>query len=206
MMTAQFEYEQLDATVHLGGTAADRSAIILAEARAQAEAIRREAQRAGYEAGLAEGRTVADQELLPAKSALERAGRELAQQLDARVDLLERQAVELAVQIAERVVAASLAVTPELVLDTIRGALRGVLERDRLVLEVNPEDLGMVQTGVADIAAKLGGIRELEVVAEARVSRGGCVVRTAEGEIDATVASQLDRAREVMIGALGGDA
>ncbi len=87
-MTAQFEYEQLEATVHLGGTAADRSAIILAEARAQAEALRREAQRIGYEAGLAEGRTVADQELVPAKSALEHAARKLAEQLAERVELL----------------------------------------------------------------------------------------------------------------------
>ena len=60
-MTAQFEYEQLEATIHLGGTAADRSAIILAEARAQAEVLRREAQQTGFEPGLAEGRTVADQ-------------------------------------------------------------------------------------------------------------------------------------------------
>jgi flagellar assembly protein FliH len=205
-MMAQFEYEQLEASVHLGGTAADRSAIILAEARAQAEALRREAQRAGYEAGLAEGRTVADQELLPAKSALEHAARRLAEQLDARVELLERQAVELAVQLAERVVAAALDVRPDLVLDTIRGVLRAVLERDRLVLEVNPEDLALVQAGVGEIAARLGGIRELEVVAEPRVSRGGCVVRTTEGEVDASLGSQLERAREVMLAALGADA
>jgi flagellar biosynthesis/type III secretory pathway protein FliH len=205
-MTLQFEYEQLEATLHLGGTAADRSAIILAEARTQAEALRREAQRAGYEAGLAEGRTVADQELLPARSALEHAARELTAQLDGRVELLERQAAELAVQLADRVVAAALEVRPELVLDAIRGVLRAVLERDRLVLEVNPEDLALVQAGAAEIAAKLGGVRELEVVAEPRVSRGGCVVRTAEGEVDGSVASQLDRAREVVLAALGGDA
>ncbi|MBV8563697.1 MAG: hypothetical protein JOZ56_11445 [Actinobacteria bacterium] len=205
-MTTQFEYEQLEATVHLGGTAADRSAIILAEARAQAAQMRLEAQRQGFEAGLSEGRTVADQEIVPARSALEHAAREVVDQLDARVELLERQAVELAVQLAERVVAASLDVRPELILDTIRGVLRGVLERDRIVLEVNPEDLALVQPGAAEIAAKLGGIRELEVIAEPRVSRGGCVVRTAEGEVDGSVASQLDRAREVMLRALNGDA
>lgn len=203
-MTAQsFEFEQLEATVHLGGTAADRSAIILAEARAQADSLRREAQRTGYESGLAEGRTVADQELLPARAALEHAVRELATELDERVALLERQAAELAVQLAERIVAAALGVRPELVLETIRGVLRGVLERDRLVLEVNPEDLALVQSGVGEIAAKLGGIRDLEVVAESRVPRGGCVVRTVEGEVDATVAGQLDRAREVVLDALG---
>lgn len=202
-MTAQsFEYEQLEATVHLGGTAADRSAIILAEARVEAEAIRRQAQREGFEAGVAEGRTVADQELLPARAALEHAAREVAKQLDARIDLLERQAAELAVQLAERVVAAAIETRPELVIDAVRGVLRGVLERDRLVLEVNPEDLALVQAGAAEIAAKLGGIRELEVLAEPRVSRGGCVVRTSAGEIDGSVASQLERAREIILAAL----
>jgi flagellar assembly protein FliH len=201
-VTVQFQYEQLEATVHVGGTAADRSAIMLAEARAQADSLRREAQRAGFEAGLAEGRTVADQELVPAKSALEHAVRELAGKLAERAELLERQGAELAVQLADRVLAAALDVRPELVLDTIRGVLRAVLERDRLVLEVNPDDLALVQTGVAEIAAKLGGIRELEVVAEPRISRGGCVVRTVEGEVDASVGSQLERAREVVLASL----
>lgn len=203
--TAPFEFEQLEATVHIGGTASDRAAIILAEARAEADALRAEARRAGYEAGLAEGRTAADQELVPARSALEQAARLLAAQLEERAELLERQAAELAVRLAERVVATALEVRPELVLDTVRGALRGVLERDRLVLEVNPEDLALVQSGVAEIAAQLGGIRSLEVVAEARVSRGGCVVRTVAGEIDATITGQLARARDVILAALSSE-
>lgn len=203
--TAAFEYEQLESSVHLGGTAADRSALILAEARNEATAIRAAARDAGFEAGLAEGRTVADQEIVPAKSALEHAARLVERELESRAALLERQAAELAVRIAERIVGSAFELRPELVLDTVQGVLRGVLERDRIVLEVNPEDLGLVQASVGDVAASLGGIRSLEVVAEARVGRGGCVVRTVEGEVDATVAGQLDRAHEVLLAALAAD-
>jgi flagellar biosynthesis/type III secretory pathway protein FliH len=38
----------------------------------------------------------------------------------------------------------------------------------------------------------------MEVVSERRVGPGGCVVRTEEGEIDARIASQIDRVRQIL--------
>ena len=53
-----------------------------------------------------------------------------------------------------------------------------------------------------DIRASLGGIEHCEVQAERRVSRGGAVVRTPEGDVDARVETKLVRAREVIEAAL----
>src|SRR5215218_3738705 len=59
-----------------------------------------------------------------------------------------------------------------------RIELRRVAERDRLVVEVNPDDFELVRTEIESVAASLGGFHGLEVVAERRVVRGGCLLRT----------------------------
>jgi flagellar assembly protein FliH len=54
------------------------------------------------------------------------------------------------------------------------------------------------------ILAELGGVEHYAVEADRRVSRGGAVVRTADGEVDATIESKLTRVREVLDGELAG--
>ncbi len=78
-------------------------------------------------------------------------------------------------------------------LGVVAGALLRTTDRDHLVLEVNPGDFELVRDAASELAARLGGINRMEVVSERRVGRGGCVVRTEEGEIDARIASQIDR-------------
>jgi flagellar assembly protein FliH len=53
------------------------------------------------------------------------------------------------------------------------------------------------------VTATLGGIEHCEVQAERRVARGGAVVRTPDGDVDARLDVKLQRAREVVDAALG---
>ena len=96
----------------------------------------------------------------------------------------------------------AIAVDPELVLEAVRGALRGIVERERVTVLVHPEDLELVRDAMDDVRASLGGIEHCEVQAERRVSRGGAVVRTPEGDVDARTETKLVRAREVVEAAL----
>jgi flagellar assembly protein FliH len=59
-----------------------------------------------------------------------------------------------------------------------------------------------VQGSIDELTGRVGGIHRLEVVGERRVPRGGCVVRTVEGEVDARVGEKLDLAREALADAL----
>src|SRR5262249_34826206 len=96
-----------------------------------------------------------------------------------------------------------LAVEPERVVDVVRGALRALVERERITVLVNPDDLELVRGAMDALRATLGGIEHCEVQAERRVSRGGCVVRTQDGDVDAGLDTKLARAREVIEQALG---
>jgi flagellar assembly protein FliH len=107
-------------------------------------------------------------------------------------DRVEGQAVELAVQIAEKVVVGAVEVKPERLLDVVRGALRTMVERERITVLVHPDDVALLREGLPD----------LDVHEERRVARGGAILRTSFGEIDATLQTKLERAREAVVAEL----
>jgi flagellar assembly protein FliH len=111
---------------------------------------------------------------------------------------VEADAVDLALRIAEQAVGAAIAADPELVVEAVRGALRRLVERDRVLILVNPDDLELVRDHASRLVGELGGIEHCEVQAERRVRPGGAIVRTSEGEVDATLETKLARAREVL--------
>ncbi len=169
-------------------------------ARAEADAIRAAAREEGFATGLAEGRA----ELRTAAEALAHA-LGAVEELRGRVaDEVEEAAVALALRIAEQALTAAVAVQPERVVDVVRGALRRLGERSRVTVLVHPADLDAVREATGGLVATLGGIETCDVQAERRVTRGGAVVRTEEGEVDATLETKLLRAREVVEAELAG--
>ena len=205
MTSAEFSFEALDApAVNAPSTQAPAApgpdAVLAAVARAEADADAVRA--AAREEGLREGREEALVALAPALEALNQAAEAVQADQFARADRLERHAVDLGLYLAEKVLGGAIAVEPELVLEAVRGALRGIVERERVTVLVHPEDLELVRDAMDDVRASLGGIEHCEVQAERRVSRGGAVVRTPEGDVDARAETKLLRAREVVEAAL----
>jgi flagellar biosynthesis/type III secretory pathway protein FliH len=168
---------------------------IVARAEAEAERIRNEARQEGFAEGMVTGREQLRALAEPVVDALSQAVEELRVLRGDAADIVEQEAVVLAMEIAEKVVAGALNVEPERVLDVVRGALRAIVERERIVIQVNPEDLGILREGLDELAGSLGGIEHVEVQEERRVKRGGAVVRTSVGEIDANITTKLERAR-----------
>jgi flagellar assembly protein FliH len=177
---------------------------ILARAHAEAEAIRAQAREDGFAAGL----QAAQAELQTASEALASALGSVAELRGKVADEVERGAVALGLRIAEQALAGAVEADPDRVVDAVRGALRCLTERSRVTILVNPQDMDAVRAATADLMARLGGIDTCDVQAERRVSRGGAVVRTLEGEVDATLETKLARARDVIAEsfALGRDA
>lgn len=172
---------------------------VLAEARAEAEMLREAARAEGFAAGRADAVAA----LEPALAALTQAVADVHAQQAEAAELLERRAVELGLALAKKIIGGALEVEPEKVLEAVTGALRGIVERERVTVLVNPDDLEIVREAMDNLRASLGGIEHCEVQAERRVGRGGCIVRTPVGDIDARVETKLERAGEVVAAALG---
>ncbi|HST40409.1 MAG TPA: FliH/SctL family protein [Conexibacter sp.] len=170
----------------------------IAEARAEAESIRATARAQGYAEGQEQALAEARPGLQAALLALQQATAGVEQVRDETASAVERDSIELALQLAEKIVAGALAVESERIVDIVRGALRRLSERRRVTILVNPDDLETVRAATESFVTGLGGIEHCEVQAERRIAPGGATVRTEEGQIDAQVNTQLVRARELV--------
>jgi flagellar assembly protein FliH len=194
-----YAFRQLDAPPP--GTS-NGIADVLSAVRAEAEQIRAQAWAAGEAEGRAAGLAAARSEAAPAVAAIAGAAdaiSELRSQVRAE---LEQDAVEMAMHLAEQILAGAISVEPERVIDVGRNALRHLSERRRVTLVVNPDDLEIVSECVEQLQSELGGIEHLGVQSDRRIGRGGAIARTDSGEIDSGFEAQLGRAREIVAAAL----
>ncbi len=192
---APFAFRQLDSPAHAtSGGAAD----LLSAAWEEAERIRAQARLTGEAEGRAEGLAAASAQVEPALAALVEAVNAYERQQTRLVAALELEASQLALRIAEQIIAGALEIQPERVVDIARGALRRAAERQRVTLVVNPSDLEIMSGALERLRTELGGIEHLDVQADRRIDLGGAILRTQSGEIDTTVSTQLLRAREIV--------
>jgi flagellar assembly protein FliH len=190
-MASTFDFDQLTPQ-------AAPSAVPAADAQRALEDAWTDGYAKGREAAAAEAAAHAHAHIAAIEPVLRAAAEGLEAERAATAERVERAAVQLALRIAEQALGAAIAAEPERVLDVVRGALRRLIERERVTVLVNPSDLELVREQLGTIVDALGGVEHCEVQAERRVPPGGAVVRTTDGEIDATLQTKLERAREVL--------
>src|SRR5689334_18883087 len=144
-------------------TARQNGAAIIEAAEAEAMRIREEARAEGYAQGLQMGRDEAAAQTAPAAQALASAIAEIDAERGRVADEVEAAAIELGLGIAEKAVSAAIAVAPDRVVDVVRGALRCLVERERVTILVNPDDLEIVRESVDSLVRQLGGMEHVEV-------------------------------------------
>jgi flagellar assembly protein FliH len=197
-----YDFEQLEPSE---APPRDAAARLLAQASAEAERIRELAHAEGYEQGCAAGIQQGSAEVAAATAALgEAAGG--VEALRAEVaEAAEMDAIELALMLAGKILAGAFQARPELVVEVVQGALRRLSDRRRVTVLVNPADLDIVREAIGEITAQGSGVELCDLQSDERVGAGSAIVRTAEGEVDASVHTQLERAREVIAASLEKD-
>jgi flagellar assembly protein FliH len=196
-----YDFEQLEPS---DPPPRDAPARMLAQARAESHALREQARSKGHDAGFQAGRADGSERMRDATRALGEALDGISAMRDELALGLERDAVELGLALAGKVLAAAREVRPDSVVEVAQGALRRVGGQRRIVVFVNPGDVELVREAIGELQARAGGLEPLDLQADQRVQAGGAVVRTAEGEVDAQVQTQLERAREVALAELQG--
>jgi flagellar assembly protein FliH len=196
-----YTFQQRESTDSSDRTPAD----VMARAVAEAGRIREQARTEGHAAGYAAGAEQVRTEALPLLAAIADATRAVTDTREELAETLTAQAGELAMLTAEHIIAGAIAAEPARITDVVRGALRRLSDRHRVTVLVNPEDLELLSESVKALQSELGGIEHLDVQADRRIARGGAIAQTVNGEIDVSIAAQLQTARELVAAALAGD-
>jgi len=168
--------------------ARDEAATLLADARAQAEAIRAQAADARDEAvrqGREEGRAEAAAEMAALLTDARAHGARLR-------EAATPSAIALATKMAEQVVGRAVTLAPELMAEIAGAALEACRPRgDWVRVRVHPLDAVAVTAQRDALAGRAPRTAKLEIVADESVGRYGCVIETAVGRVDARLETQL---------------
>lgn len=201
---------------HIVEGARAQARALIAAAQGNANKIRTTAEAAGREAGLAAGRKdgyaaarrEADaQALAEAQGELQQLGQALSQALQAfeaqRQHLLARAEaglIELALAIAKRVCKHVAEHDASVARANARALVEIVREQRGATLHLHPADHETLSAILPEDAKQLNALLSVALTADPQVDRGGCVLRTEVGVLDARIATQIDRVAAALCG------
>lgn len=112
-------------------------------------------------------------------------------QLDALQAAIADTVTHTAVALARQVVRGELQVHPQLIAQVAAESVDALLDSARhLVLRLHPDDVALVADGAADALAARG----TRLVADPAIERGGCLLESDSGRVDARISTRWERA------------
>ena len=174
-----------------------RASAMLADAGERSEALvettKADAQAAGHAAGTA----AADREMSDMMSTMRNLVDMARVERHKLMESAEPELVRLAVGIAERVLHQQIALDRGVVVEMAKVAIARLVEKESITVRVNPGDLERMKEH-RDELLDSGEIKNFRVVEDQRVDRGGVLVETDGGTIDARISTQLNEAKRVL--------
>jgi flagellar assembly protein FliH len=119
-------------------------------------------------------------------------------EVGARIAAAEDEMIALSHAVVCRILGDRL-VTREGLADAMRQAVRAAAANGDLTVRLHPEDLAQLQVDptAAEFLDRSAG--KLHWIADDQVGRGGCVMTSSEGTLDARLETQLDSLRRVLL-------
>ncbi len=169
---------------------------IIAAAREEAERIRIDAQaeyerqkQKGYEDGLFDGQQMIAEKMLDT--------------VEKAVDYLsglETKVVEIVLKALRKILGE--VNQQDVIVQVVRNAMAVARTQPQVTLRTCPEEADTVRERLGEILAGYPGISNVDVVADKRLQRGGCILETEMGVVDASVEVQLEAIRSSLLRSL----
>jgi flagellar assembly protein FliH len=112
--------------------------------------------------------------------------------------------LRLVLAVARQVVQVEIAGNPQIVLETLKRALKAAVRSDEYHIRLHPQDLALVSEHKPLLLASVSGLRNITLEADPGLARGGCLVESNLGQVDASIDSQLEEIREKLQLAVAG--
>lgn len=171
--------------------------------RAEDESLKEEARQAGYDDGYRAGAEQAEKDLREQWEARMAEAEEIVRQAYITKEKIIAEAetfvVDLSCSIAGKIVSEHLKKAPKQAIRLFASALARRKERGVITLCVSPAQFEFVMAAKDELAMSLDSQAELQIVPDASVGEGGCIVRSSLGSIDARIDTQLAAVREELL-------
>jgi flagellar assembly protein FliH len=172
---------------------------VVNEAESKSRKIEEEARDRGFAQGREDGYAKGEQEV---ERLVDRMHVILNKTIDRRNEIIEEseaQLVQLVLQIAKKVVKVISENQKNIVINNVVQSLRKLRAKADVVIRVNVQDLKLTTDHVKRFMEIAEKAEHITVMEDSTVDRGGCIIETDFGQIDARISSQLREIEEKIL-------
>lgn len=161
----------------------------------------REREQSAYDRGLHDGAQARDEQSARREGEvidqLDQLATALRQAVPQVIRESETTLIQLALESAQKLVA-GLPVTVEMVEAVVRDALRQAEDTAEVTVQLHPDDLALLRNQASPLLQGLSETGPLKFAGSPEVTRGGCLVQTRFGQIDARRETKLEQLRQTL--------
>lgn len=104
---------------------------------------------------------------------------------------IEADVVEISLTIARKIIYEAAEKERQIAVDTVKEAIKKASDREMLKIKINPVDYQMLNQKRTELIQCLDGIKSIIFEEDESIQRGGCLIETNQGDIDARIDSQI---------------
>ncbi|MBS2032831.1 MAG: type III secretion system stator protein SctL [Deltaproteobacteria bacterium] len=112
----------------------------------------------------------------------------------------EPEVVKLAMKAAERIIGAELATDEDTILRIVAKAIEQLRQSKELIIRANPDDVEILRREKRKLLEHIGRLKDIGFREDPAVQRGGCVIETEAGTVDAQLSTQLELLQRALLG------
>lgn len=169
---------------------------IIQDAHLDEQKIKDDAKQDGFKQGHDDGYSAGESEIERLVERLRKMVETLMLRREEILKETEQQIVELVILMTRKVVKIISETQKTAIMSNVLAALKKVKSRGNVILHVNLEDLKLASANADEFIKRVENIQGITVVEDSTVEKGGCVVETDFGAIDARISSQLSELEE----------
>lgn len=177
---------------------------IIRNAQEKAVNLEREAYDKGFAQGEKDGLELGNKKSLKIIENIENLLTEVSKIKKSIIKHYEREILEIIFAIAEKVVRCQLNSDDKIIKDAVLEALNLAVEKSKLILKINPEDLDYIEKLRPEIFTEFKEIKSITVTPDPSVTRGGCFLETPYGDVDARIETRLEKIYQSLEGVFNG--
>jgi flagellar assembly protein FliH len=170
------------------------------KAKKQVGELKSNSQKQGYDTGFQDGfnkgKEAAKEEFTPVLETTQQLVEELSEFRKEMYGKVEREMIEMVIALTKKVIHFEFSIREDAVQDMIRLGVQSVLDRESMVIKIHPTDKEYAESFLPELHNMYSEIKNITFVTNSGIKRGGCVIETNFGVIDARIEKleeQIDR-------------
>ncbi|MBN2532471.1 MAG: flagellar assembly protein FliH [Spirochaetales bacterium] len=179
--------------------AKNKAAVIDRDTGEKVQQIEKDAYERGYKDGHEKGFKEGEQEV---ERLIQRIHTIISKTIEKRNEIIEEsetQLINMVLLIARKVIKVISENQKNVVINNVMQALLKLKGSGDIIIKVNPDDLELTSSHKETFQKRLEQGRNISILEDTTVDRGGCVIETDFGQINARISSQLHEIEEKIL-------